>query len=67
MLPRLPRLTARDAEKLLFDAGFDRIRSKGSHRIYQKDSTRVVVPFHSGKILHPKIVKQVVEAIDKTN
>ena len=67
MLPRLPRLTARNAEKLLFDAGFNQIRSKGSHRIYQKNSTRVVVPFHSGKILHPKIVKQVVEAIDKTN
>ena len=65
-MPKLPRLTAKEAEKLLFDAGFRQIRSKGSHRIYLKDSTRVVIPFHSGKILHPKIVKQVVEAIDKT-
>ncbi len=25
---------------------------------------RVVIPFHSGKVLHPKIVKQVLQAID---
>ena len=65
-MPKLPQLTAKEAEKLLFDAGFRHIRSKGSHRIYLKDSTRVVIPFHSGKILHPKIVKQIVKAIDKT-
>ena len=63
-MPKLPRLTAKEAEKLLFDAGFLQIRSKGSHRIYRKDEIRVVVPFHSGKILHPKIVKQVFDAID---
>jgi predicted RNA binding protein YcfA (HicA-like mRNA interferase family) len=56
-------LTAQEAEKLLLGDGFNLIRSKGSHRIYFKDGIRVVIPFHSGKILHPKIVKQVVEAI----
>ena len=64
-MPKLPRLTAKEAEKLLLDSGFIQIRSKGSHRIYRKDNTRVVIPFHSGKILHPKIVKQVIDAIDK--
>ncbi len=63
-MPKLPRLTAKEAEKLLVDAGFEFIRSKGSHRIYRKDEIRVVIPFHSGKILHPKIVKQVFDAID---
>lgn len=33
-------------------------------RIYMKGQRRVVVPFHSGKALHPKIVKQVVKAIE---
>jgi len=61
-VPRLPRLTASDAEKLLLQCGFALIRSKGSHRIYLRNSTRVVVPFHSGRTLHPKIVKQVLEA-----
>ncbi len=38
--------------------------SKGSHRIYQKGEVRVVVPFHSGATLHPKIVKQVLEIVE---
>jgi predicted RNA binding protein YcfA (HicA-like mRNA interferase family) len=42
------------------------LRSKGSHRIYLKGARRVVVPFHSGVVLHPKIVKQVVEAIEES-
>lgn len=38
-LPKLLRLTAQDAEKLLFDAGFVMLRSKGSHRIYLKENS----------------------------
>ncbi|MEL6931398.1 MAG: type II toxin-antitoxin system HicA family toxin, partial [Cyanobacteria bacterium J06600_6] len=38
-MPRLPRLTAKEAEKMLLDVGFEFIRSKGSHRIYRKDET----------------------------
>ncbi|HMN23375.1 MAG: type II toxin-antitoxin system HicA family toxin [Ignavibacteriaceae bacterium] len=59
-----PRLNAVEAEKLLLDNGFKLIRTKGSHRIYFKDDKRVVIPFHSGRILHPKIVKQVLKAIE---
>ena len=62
-MPKLPRLTAVEAEKLLLQAGFKLIRSKGSHRIYMKENKRFVLPFHSGKILHPKIVKQLFEMI----
>ncbi|MHB1664623.1 MAG: type II toxin-antitoxin system HicA family toxin [bacterium] len=62
-MPKLPKLTSNEAESLLLKAGFELIRSKGSHRIYIKKNIRVVVPFHSNKILHPKIVKQVVEAV----
>jgi len=32
---------------------------------YEKDSIRVVLPFHGNKILHPKIVKQVMDAIEQ--
>ncbi|MCX5962302.1 MAG: type II toxin-antitoxin system HicA family toxin [Cyanobacteria bacterium] len=62
-MPEQPKLTAREAEKLLLQAGFERIRVKGSHHIYKRDSVRVVIPFHGGKILHPKIVRQVLDAI----
>jgi predicted RNA binding protein YcfA (HicA-like mRNA interferase family) len=61
---KLPRLTPQKAEAMLLKAGFEMIRSKGSHRIYMKDDRRVVVPFHSGMILHPKVVKQVLKAIE---
>ena len=61
---RLPRLTSQEAETLLLKAGFKMVRTKGSHRIYMKESRRIVIPFHSGRILHPKIVKQVDKAIE---
>lgn len=57
------RLTAQDAEALLLKAGFKMLRSKGSHRIYIKKERRIVIPFHKGRILHPKIVKQALKAI----
>ena len=64
-LSKLPRLNAKEAEKLLFNAEFVLIRSQGSHRIYQKATIKVVIPFHGSKTLHPKIVKQVVQVIQK--
>ena len=51
---------------MLLKAGFDWLRSKGSHRIYIKGGRRVVVPFHGNTTLHPKIVKEVLEAIEET-
>jgi len=61
-MAKLPRLTAAEAERKLFAAGFVLMRSKGSHRIYFRANERVVVPFHRGKILHPKIVREVLSA-----
>ena len=66
-MAKLPRLTAAEAEAMLLKAGFDWLRSKGSHRIYQKGDRRIVVPFHSSVTLHPKVVKQVLEAIEETS
>ena len=67
MQDRLPRLTAKEAEKVLLDNEFSLIRQKGSHRIYKKKSNRMIIPFHSGKILHPKIVKELYEIIEKAD
>jgi predicted RNA binding protein YcfA (HicA-like mRNA interferase family) len=52
---------------MLLKAGYEFIRSKGSHRIYIKGARRMVIPFHTGKTLHPKIVKQVINALEKTD
>ena len=63
-MPKLPRLTPQEAEMMLLKSGFEKVRSKGSHRIYMKKDRRIVAPFHTGKILHPKIVKQVLKGIE---
>ncbi|MGB9934488.1 MULTISPECIES: type II toxin-antitoxin system HicA family toxin [Thermodesulfovibrio] len=63
-MPKQPRLTAQEAESLLLKAGFQLLRTKGSHRIYMKGKKRIVIPFHSGKTLHPKIAKEIFEALE---
>ncbi len=62
---KLPKLTAKEAEKLLLGAGFVIDRQKGSHRIYVKNGCRMVIPHHSGKTLHPKIVKELFTIIER--
>ena len=57
-------LNAKEAESMLLKAGFVLVRSRGSHRIYMRNNERVVIPFHAGKALHPKIVKDVLTAIE---
>jgi len=63
-LPKLPILNAKEAEKILLAIGYELIRTKGSHHIYGKDSERFVLPFHSGKDLHPKIVKTLINLLE---
>lgn len=64
MKDKLPKLNAKEAEKLLFDNGFVLDRQKGSHRIYKKDNKRMLIPFHTSKILHPKIIKELFDIIE---
>ncbi|MEI0491391.1 type II toxin-antitoxin system HicA family toxin [Brachyspira intermedia] len=64
MKDKLPKLNAKEDEKLLFDNGFVLDRQKGSHRIYKKDNKRMVIPFHTSKILHPKIIKELFDIIE---
>ena len=46
-------------------SGFEMIRSKGGHRIYYNRKDRFILPFHKGKNLHPKIVKDLLELLEK--
>jgi predicted RNA binding protein YcfA (HicA-like mRNA interferase family) len=62
-LPKDERLTPDEAQSMLLKAGFEWIRSKGSHRIYRRGTERIVIPFHTGRTLHAKIAKQVFHAI----
>ena len=67
MTERLPRLTAENTIRALERAGFSMSRQSGSHKIYKnKEGRRVTVPYHSGKILHPKVLKSILRDADLT-
>lgn len=63
-MPKSSRLTPEEGERILLKKGFELVRSKGSHRIYRKGNKRIVIPFHKGKTLHPKIIKQLFKIIE---
>jgi len=63
MSEEVAKLTAKEAEKYLLRAGFKLARQKGSHRIYRKGNLRMVVPYHQGKTLHPKIIKELFDVL----
>lgn len=56
-------LTEKEAERLLLKAGIEQVRTAGGHRISMKGNVRVMLHFHAGRSLHPKIVEQVLEVI----
>ena len=64
-MPKLPRITAREMISVLVKIGFTLSRQSGSHRIYiNAKKKRVTIPFHGGKVLHPKIIKNILRDAD---
>jgi predicted RNA binding protein YcfA (HicA-like mRNA interferase family) len=60
MIEKLPRVTAEEVIKVLEHVGFLLSRQSGSHKIYKnQEGKRVTVPYHSGKTLHPKLLKSI--------
>jgi predicted RNA binding protein YcfA (HicA-like mRNA interferase family) len=64
---KLPRVTADKVIKVLVRAGFILVRQSGSHKIYKNtEGKRVTVPYHSGKTLHPKVLRSILRDADLT-
>lgn len=60
MSGKLPRITADKVVRVLEKIGFVCVRQSGSHMIYKNDEgKRVTVPYHSKKVLHPKVLKSI--------
>ena len=58
----LPKITAKEIIIILEKLGFYLARQSGSHKIYKNtEGKRITVPFHAGKILHPKILKSIMK------
>lgn len=65
MSEKLPRVTAGKIIAVLEKAGFNFIRQSGSHKIYKNlNGKRVTIPFHGGKVLHPKVLKNIMKDAD---
>ena len=60
MSEKLPRVTANEMIKIVEKLGFRFSRQSDSHKIYKNDEgKRVTIAYHSGKTLHPKVVKSI--------
>ena len=58
----LPKITAKEIIIILEKLGFYLARQSGSHKIYKNtEGKRATVPFHAGKILHPKVLKSIMK------
>lgn len=61
-MSRLPRVTGKEVVSALKRAGFVVIRIQGSHHLRKPGSKSLVtVPVHSGEILKPKLLKNILE------
>ena len=62
MSKKIPRLTAVQAIHVIEKLGFSLSRQSGSHKVYKNnEGIRITIPFHRGKILHPKIVNSIIK------
>lgn len=67
MSEKLPRITAGKVIKVLEKEGFVFVRQSGSHKIYKnREGKRVTVPYHPKKIIHPKVLKSILNDADLT-
>lgn len=64
-MTKLPRVTAKEIISVLQKHGFVFARQSGSHKIYKNaKNKRVTIPSHAEKVLHPKILKNILEDAD---
>ena len=65
MTEKLPRITAAEAIRIIEKEGFFLARQSGKHKIYKnQEGMRVTISYHSGKILHPKVLKSILRNAD---
>ena len=56
-MSKIPALTPRKIIVVLEKAGFCFIRQKGSHRMYMKGKTMLVIPYHNKDLKKGTIIK----------
>jgi predicted RNA binding protein YcfA (HicA-like mRNA interferase family) len=62
-MPRMPRVTAREAERAILRDGWVHTGGRGSHRQYEHPTKSgvVTIHFHAGRIIKPKTLGSIIE------
>ena len=64
-MPRLPRLRGKELIKALTGAGFEVIRTRGSHHFMRHSDGRcTVVPVHSGETIGPGLLSKILQDVE---
>jgi predicted RNA binding protein YcfA (HicA-like mRNA interferase family) len=64
-MSKLPMISAKELEKILFRLGFEEIRQKGSHRFYKHaDGRYTTIPHHQGEDLSRPLIRTILKQID---
>jgi predicted RNA binding protein YcfA (HicA-like mRNA interferase family) len=64
-MTRLPRLKGKEVIRILERAGFQVIRTKGSHTFLRHpDGRATVVPVHSGETIGPGLLRAILRDVE---
>lgn len=66
-MSKLQLVDAQTIEKLLFRAGFKKVRQKGSHAFYRHpDGRATTIPHHKGRTLARPLIREILHDIEIT-
>lgn len=64
-MTKLPIISAKDLEKVLYHLGFEKMRQKGSHAFYRhSDGRTTTVPHHPGHDISRPLVRSILREIN---
>jgi predicted RNA binding protein YcfA (HicA-like mRNA interferase family) len=66
-MSKIPILKPQEVIRILNNLGFIEIRQKGSHKQFRhQDGRATTVPFHKGRDISPRLLRQITKDIDLT-
>lgn len=66
-MSKIPILKPQEVVRILNNLGFIEVRQKGSHKQFRhEDGRATTVPFHKGRDISPRLLRQIAKDIDLT-
>ncbi len=66
-MSNIPVLKPQEVVRILNNLGFSEVRQKGSHKQFRNlDGRATTVPFHKGRDISPRLLRQIARDIDLT-